>query len=774
MTEEADLLTRARRYAALGLCVIPLKFGTKKPDLDSWAEYQTRRPTEAELMAWFGNGTPRNIGIVLGKISGVVVVESDSPEAEAQCEKHLPRPRMMTRTARGLHRYFRRPGKFPLPASISLKGVTVEIKRDGQYVVAPPSVHPSGHVYTEVEPWPGSLDALPEISPESLSSELIAQLLDGGAVASSAPAEPLPEAVGDGGRNKTLFREGCRLRRLGLEQPEILAALSAINQHRCRPPLPLREVESIAKGAAKYEPGGDSFPLTEAGDAAFFALQYANDVRFDHRAERWLVLDDASGIWLPDTDGYVTRLALATMRARQQQSLKIGQTTDRKRAADWALKGESRARLTNMLALAQDFEPIADSGENWDAIAHLLGTPTGVVDLRTGVVRRADPQERITMRTSVPFDPAARSDLWEKTLASIFPEADERAYLQIALGYTTTGGTNLDRWFLPNGPKGRDGKGTILGAVRAALADYALEVDAATFDRRKEGTPFNLAKLPGKRFVHCAEAGDSTTLHHDRIKQISGGDEVMAGDKHQRAFSFRPVCKLWFSCNTRPKVSDESAAFWARVAVILFRNIDADLLEQRVALRGNATTPDQKRVDLMVSHLLKHTPEDIAGFYHSATDAERREMEAASVTVGRVPTKGAGGGREWKTLLDPAMVEEAVLARAEIAKRIRDFRTYWRKACEQAGYPGKLLHDFRRSAVRSLERSGVPRSTAMAMVGHKTVSIYQRYAIVDEAMLQEGGVKLDAFTVEQKAKAHAEAERRRGQLVQFEERLKNG
>jgi integrase len=66
---------------------------------------------------------------------------------------------------------------------------------------------------------------------------------------------------------------------------------------------------------------------------------------------------------------------------------------------------------------------------------------------------------------------------------------------------------------------------------------------------------------------------------------------------------------------------------------------------------------------------------------------------------------------------------------------IKDFQKPWKAACEKAGYPGKLFHDFRRSAVRTLERSGVPRSTAMAMVGHKTESIYRRYAIVDEQNL---------------------------------------
>jgi integrase len=76
---------------------------------------------------------------------------------------------------------------------------------------------------------------------------------------------------------------------------------------------------------------------------------------------------------------------------------------------------------------------------------------------------------------------------------------------------------------------------------------------------------------------------------------------------------------------------------------------------------------------------------------------------------------------------------------------VGNFRRAWLTACKEAGIPGQLRHDFRRTAVRNLERAGVPRSAAMAMTGHLTESIYRRYAIVDEAMLKEASAKLGAL-----------------------------
>jgi integrase len=74
--------------------------------------------------------------------------------------------------------------------------------------------------------------------------------------------------------------------------------------------------------------------------------------------------------------------------------------------------------------------------------------------------------------------------------------------------------------------------------------------------------------------------------------------------------------------------------------------------------------------------------------------------------------------------------------------RRKDFRKVWRRATIAAGCPGRLRHDFRRTAVRNLERAHVPRSIAMKITGHRTEAVYRRYAIVSDADLQAASERL--------------------------------
>jgi hypothetical protein len=236
----SEIEAAAADYRRRGWSVLRLK---GKIPAEPWAEYQQRRMAleEIEESPWPG------VGIVTGAVSGIVVLDADSPEAVEELTRRGHPATPMVKTARGVHAYFQHPGG-ELPTRIGL-GNGLDLKGDGGYVVAPPSKHPSGSVYEWII---SPEDEKPAPLPAWAVEEVRAR-------GRRATAEDLGEEIPNGSRNKAMTSLAGSLRRRGLGETAIYAALLGINAKMCNPPLADSEVQKIAASMGRYDaPEDDS------------------------------------------------------------------------------------------------------------------------------------------------------------------------------------------------------------------------------------------------------------------------------------------------------------------------------------------------------------------------------------------------------------------------------------------------------------------------------------------------------------------------------------
>lgn len=238
---------KAVRDIGHGWSVIPIGCGAKRP-LIRWEEFQQRRPGLEEVQDWLSCWPKTGIGIVTGSISGIVVLDIDSRHGGDVSLEGLDRQygRMpMTVECRsgggGRHLYFAHPGglvrnKVGLLAGIDLRG-------DGGFVVAPPSMHASGARYAWREDRrPGATRLAP--LPTWLLRQATEELRHLGRPISRW-RRLLFERVSEGERNNTVASLAGHLMRHGVDEVVVLELLRCWNRVRCKPLLADEEIAAV-------------------------------------------------------------------------------------------------------------------------------------------------------------------------------------------------------------------------------------------------------------------------------------------------------------------------------------------------------------------------------------------------------------------------------------------------------------------------------------------------------------------------------------------------
>lgn len=300
------------------------------------------------------------------------------------------------------------------------------------------------------------------------------------------------------------------------------------------------------------------FKLTEMGNAERIAYEYGHVIKYINDIG-WFIWDGKR--WKVDTKKEIERITAKVLRSLSK--------SDDEAEAKWSRMCERRNIRMNSI---KDLMPLVP-GERGDFDRHkfLFNVENGIVDLKTGKLQQHDRELGLTKITNIAFDENAKCPEWLKFLDQIFlGDQTLVEYMQRLIGYSLTGDISEQiMMFLVGG--GSNGKSTFINTIKDLMGDYGKQAKSDTFIKKKEsGANNDIARLVGSRFVSAIESEEGEKLADSFVKQITGGEPVLARFLRQEFFEFIPEFKVFFTTNHKPIIGGLDEGIWRRVKLIPF------------------------------------------------------------------------------------------------------------------------------------------------------------------------------------------------------------
>ena len=591
-----EILEMALKYAEIGIPIIPLhgikedgactcKKGStcsskgKHPIFNGWQELATTN--QGVIKKWWSKYPHANIGIPAGEKSGWLVLDVDtkyqgyeSLEVLEMLYEDLPATVTAITGSGGKHMIFKYPKGVHIPNKVSFKQ-GLDTRSDGGLIVATPSLHMSGNRYR----WLGGHSPF-ERKPAEAPTWLLELMCEDDKVSKKElvyqAIETSTATVFEGNRNNHLTSLAGTLRRKGMGESVIVAALMAENEANCEPPLEEGEVRAIARSIGKYEPAPTSllpFHLNDVGNAERLATLFGKDLRYCPEWKQWFLYD---GYWKEDIEGDIYVNARATIEAFRNEAMQL---EDNKQLLNFIARSGNHNKLEAMIAQAKTLGEygIPRKARGWDSDSSLICLKNVTIDShleephKALEIREHRRSDYITKQLPVSYDEAADCPKWLSFLQDIIPDDETRAFIQRAVGYSLTGSTKEDVLFSLHG-SGSNGKSTFIQTISTLLGDYAKTIQPETIMKKDRRSAMNteIASICGARLVKTAELDEGKRLSESLVKQLTGGDTISTRHLFGRDFEYEPTYKLWISTNHKPKIYGNDDGIWRRICLIPF------------------------------------------------------------------------------------------------------------------------------------------------------------------------------------------------------------
>lgn len=342
----------------------------------------------------------------------------------------------------------------------------------------------------------------------------------------------------------------------------------------------------FAKNERKKEFPPRSWDDTGATDR--FMDLFGTLVKYSYINKNWYVYNGS--YWEVDQSGQIHKFMDAMVETIGKETIRIPEDTseDDKKALEKNFKKfvkSSRSNRSKKSVIDELKHRVPVAPNEFDKDKTLLNVSNGYIDLSSGELHDHDISKVFSKEANVEYSDTMPAPEWEKFLNQTFGGDQELIdYVQTAVGYSMTGSVKEQLMFILYG-NGRNGKSVFLETISNLLGSYAKTIQASSImvKQNSSGPNSDIARLAGARLVTSSEPNEGLRMDEGLVKQLTGGDKVVARQLYGQEFEFEPEFKLWLATNHKPIIRGTDDGIWRRIRLIPFtiqvpdNKVDKDL-----------------------------------------------------------------------------------------------------------------------------------------------------------------------------------------------------
>lgn len=588
-------------YYDLGFSIIPLgeneKNNLKAPSLNNWKEYQNKRATREEIEQWIKDGLFKGIGIIGGKISGkLAIIDFDDAKIPEQInlsiDKMIDAGHFVVRTGKGYHIYCKDKNvvrtRKAAPASMDLKA-------EGGYVAAPPTMHENG---TQYEFLNKEFKTLPIVDTDKIFTNIVNKVKEIRGIKKPKVEHDVDITKDDppcillmkkgaekGRRNETLYALVNYYKHIKKLSKEEIDAIVAAWSRKLEDAMDNNEINATVDSAIKSEYTTGCTRISELGYCPFEEgkneCTFFNRIEVDPLLKKYGVIGARNKVYYPNLaklikEEYSYNFIVINDESTDKKAIysyedgyyhKNGRDEIRRLVSKYLGALSTDKAKTEVIGEIRDTNKTYDRGEV-EPGKNYINFNNGILDIRTNKLLPHSSEFKFVQKIPINYNPKAKCPKILNFIKDVCKPEDIDT-VQEMFGYTMYRSYDISVAFILYGT-GRNGKGVMLKLLHSLLGRenvVARKLHEITND------VFAKADLYGKLANVCGEMEDKTLKETANLKELTGGDVVTAQRKYYGSFQFKNYAKLIFNTNSIPKTMDGSFGFYDRMRIIEFTKI---------------------------------------------------------------------------------------------------------------------------------------------------------------------------------------------------------